>query len=78
MTEKSTRKDEVRNKVKQFIDGMGITIYRFRKDTGIANKTAYDLYNNPMQYPNKNVMRKMCAAYRKQPGDFLEHVFHDE
>ena len=67
----------MRNKIKEFIDGKGITVYRFREDTGIANKTAYDLYNHPDKYPAESVMSKICAAYRVQPGDLLEWVPDD-
>ena len=65
----------MRNKIKQFIDSRPeLTIYRFRKDTGIANKTAYDLYHNPAQYPSKDVMDKICSTYKVQPGLLLEWI----
>lgn len=53
---------------------MGITVYEFRAKTGIANKTAYDLYNNPGQYPSKNVMEKICSTFKVQPGVLVEWV----
>jgi len=61
----------MQNKIKAFVDGRGMTVYEFRKQTGIANKTAYDLYNNPEQYPSKNVMDKICSTFQIQPGDLL-------
>jgi DNA-binding Xre family transcriptional regulator len=64
----------MRNKIKSFVDDRGMTVYQFRKQTGIANKTAYDLYNHPDQYPAKGVMEKICSAFRVQPGDLLEWV----
>ncbi|NET32956.1 MAG: helix-turn-helix transcriptional regulator [Cyanothece sp. SIO1E1] len=64
----------MKNKIKEFLDGRGITVYKFRQDTGLANKTAYDLYNNPFQYPAKGVMEKICKTYKIQPGILLEWV----
>ncbi len=64
----------MRNRIKPFVDGLGLTVYQFRQRTGIANKTAYDLYNNPDQYPAKNVMEKICSTFKVQPGDLLEWV----
>lgn len=64
----------MRNKIKAFLDDQGITPYQFRKDTGVAQRTAYDLYNNPDQYPGKDVMDKICSTYKIQPGDLLEWV----
>lgn len=64
----------MRNKIKEFIDKRGITVYQFRQQTGIANKTAYDLVNKPEQYPAREVMDKICSAYRVQPGELLEWV----
>lgn len=61
----------MQNKIKAFVDGRGMTVYEFRKQTGIANKTAYDLYNNSEQYPSKNVMDKICSTFEIQPGDLL-------
>jgi len=67
----------VRNRIKEFVDGRGLTVYQFRQMTGIANKTAYDLYNDPGQYPGKNVMAKICSTYEIQPGELLEWVKND-
>ncbi len=64
----------MRNKVKELIDSQGISIYEFRKRTGIANRTAYDLYHNSGQYPGPGVMDKICEAFNVQPGDILEYV----
>jgi DNA-binding Xre family transcriptional regulator len=64
----------VRNKVKQFLDQRGITPYQFRKDTGIAQRTAYDLYNNPGQIPSSTVLSRICDAYEVQPGELLEWI----
>lgn len=64
----------MKNKIKTFLDRRGITPYRFRKDTGIAQRTAYDLYNNPEQLPSSTVLGKICDAYEVQPGELLEWV----
>lgn len=64
----------MRNKIKDFVDSQGITVYEFRKRTGIANKTAYDLYNKPEQYPSRDVMDKICSTFRIQPALLLEWV----
>jgi hypothetical protein len=64
----------VKNKLKQFLDSEGITPYRFKLDVGIAQKTAYDLYNNPGQLPSSTVLSKICDAYQIQPCKILEWV----
>lgn len=64
----------MRNKIKSFIESQGITVYEFRKRTGIANKTAYDLVNKPEQYPGRDVMNAICSAFKIQPGELLEWV----
>ncbi|MUH01119.1 helix-turn-helix domain-containing protein [Scytonema sp. UIC 10036] len=61
----------VRNKIKQFIDERGITVYRFWQDTGVAQRTAYDLYNDPSALPNPSVLTKICDTYEVQPGELL-------
>jgi DNA-binding Xre family transcriptional regulator len=64
----------MRNKIKQFLDTKGITRYQFRKDTGIAQRTAYDLYDKPEQIPSGTVLEKICSTYKIQPGTLLEWV----
>lgn len=59
------------NKIKPFLDARKITPYQFRKDAGIAQRTAYDLYNNPLQLPSSSVLSKICDAYEIQPGEVL-------
>lgn len=61
----------MKNTIKQFLDARGITPYRFRIDTGIAPRTAYDLYNKPEQLPSSTVLSKICGAYRVQPGELM-------
>lgn len=62
----------VRNTIKRFLDARGLSVYQFRKDTGIAQRTAYDLANNPRQLPAPSVLSKICDFYRIQPGEVLE------
>ena len=61
----------VKNRIKEFVDSRGMSVYRFRADTGISQKTAYDLYNNPFQLPNSSVLTKICDTYRVQPNEIL-------
>lgn len=64
----------VKNKIKKFLYERGITAYQFRKDVGIAQRTAYDLYNNPDQLPSSTVLSKICDTYEVQPGEVLEWI----
>lgn len=64
----------MKNRIKEFVDGRKITVYQFWKDTGISRTTAYALYNEPDQYPNKNVMDAICTRYNVQPGELLYYV----
>ncbi|MBD6621109.1 helix-turn-helix transcriptional regulator [Komarekiella sp. 'clone 1'] len=64
----------VKNKIKRFLQERGITAYQFRKEVGIAQRTAYDLYNNPEQLPSSTVLSKICDTYQVQPGEVLEWV----
>lgn len=64
----------MRNKIKNFLDDREITRYQFRKDTGIAQRTAYDLYARPEQLPSSTVLDKICSTYKVQPGELIEWV----
>lgn len=66
---------DMKNKIKQLVDSKGITVYRFRQEVGIAQRTAYDLYNDPTKIPNTAVLQKICNTYRVQPGEILEMIF---
>ena len=61
----------VRNQIKQLIDLKGITVYQFMKDVGIAQRTAYDLYNNHRQLPSSTVLTKICDAYQVPVSEIL-------
>lgn len=62
------------NKVKPLVDTKGISVYQFRKDTGIAQTTAYELYNNPKHLPSIRVLERICDAYNIQPNDVIERL----
>ena len=64
----------MKNRIKEFVDAKGLSVYRFQKETGISRTTAYALYNDASQYPAKNVMAAICRAYRVQPGDLLVFI----
>ncbi len=68
----------MKNKIKMLVDDRGISVYQFRKDTGIAQATAYELYNNPKHLPSIRVLERICEAYRMQPNDVIELVSWDE
>ncbi|MBD2100657.1 helix-turn-helix transcriptional regulator [Leptolyngbya sp. FACHB-261] len=61
----------LRNKIKDLVDGRGITPYRFWKDTGLSRNTAYNLYNDPTYIPGAEIITAICEVYKCQPGDFL-------
>lgn len=64
----------IQNKIRHFIDKRGISVYRFQQETGVAPRTAYDLYNKPDQLPSPSVLRKLCDTYQMQPNAFLEWI----
>lgn len=64
----------MKNRIKDFLAEKGISVYRFRKDVGIAASTAYDLSNRPDQLPSSTVLTKICDAYEVQPNEILVWV----
>ena len=72
------RRGALVNKIKEFVDGLGISVYEFRKRTGIAQRTAYDLYNTPFQIPSSSVLTKICDTFRIPPGEILDWVPPEE
>lgn len=68
----------MRNKVKGLlIDGLGITRYRFWKDTGLSRQIAYQIADDPSYIPSGSTIETICRVYQVQPGDILE-FFPDE
>lgn len=61
----------VKNMIKEFIDSRKLTVYQFWKQTGIAQATAYRLYNKPNYVPTGDILTAICKTYGVQPGDIL-------
>lgn len=61
----------VLNQIRKFVDGRGISRYRFWQDTGLGRDTAYRLYNDPTYIPTGTVLEKICGTYKVQPGEIL-------
>lgn len=69
----------VSNRIKELVDGMNKTRYQFWKETGLAQNTAYRLYDEPGYIPGPTVMDKICKTYvGVQPGDFIVYIPDDE
>ncbi|MBW4511737.1 MAG: helix-turn-helix transcriptional regulator [Scytonematopsis contorta HA4267-MV1] len=64
-------KKTVKNRIKQLIDSRSETRYKFWKKTGLAQNTAYRLYDDPEYIPGKEVIEKICFVYDWIPGDFI-------
>lgn len=62
------------NKVKLLVDSKGISVYRFGKEAGIAQTTAYALYNDPRHLPSIGVLKRICEVYQVQPNDVIESL----
>jgi len=64
----------MRNKIKELVENRGITPYRFWKDTGLSQPTAYRLCRDMQAVPTGEVLEAICKAYNVQPGDLLEYI----
>ena len=64
----------LKNRVKEFTEARGITLYKFIQQTGIAMSTGYKLSQNPDQLPSVAVLQAICDRYEIQPGEILEWV----
>lgn len=67
----------VKNCVKELIDNLGESRYRFWKKTGLAQDTAYRLYDDSDYIPGRKVIDKLCRVYGWQPGDFIVFTSDD-
>ncbi len=56
------------------LDAKNLTRYQFWKDTGLAQNTAYRLYDDPTYIPGGTVMDKIPGFYGIQPGEYLEYL----
>ena len=68
----------MKNKLKSLLESREISVYRFQRDVGIAQRTAYDLVNNPCQLPSSVVLSKICDAYQIQPNEVLVWISPSE
>lgn len=64
----------VRNRINEFLEERGLSVYRFTKDVGISPTTAYALANTPEQLPSSTVLSKICDTYEVQPDKILVWV----
>lgn len=65
----------IRNDIKTLVDRLGITPYKFWKETGLAKDTAYGLYKKPEYIPKKDVMERLAVTYGWQPGQYIYYDF---
>ncbi|MEH1923256.1 helix-turn-helix domain-containing protein [Nostoc sp.] len=68
----------MRNRIKEFVDSKGMSVYQFWQETGISRTTAYNLYNNSAQYLARDVMNAICTRYRVQPDILLKWIPDEE
>lgn len=66
------------NRVKAFLEERDITPYRFGKDVGLSETTAYALYNNPLHLPSIKNLERICTYYRVQTNEIVLMDFSDE
>lgn len=64
----------MKNALKELMDSRGVTRYRLWKLTGLAQNTAYRLYDDSEYVPGGDVMDSVCAALDCQPGDWLVYI----
>lgn len=64
----------IRNKIKSFVDGLGISRYEFHKRAGIAKSTAYALYADSTVIPDEETERRVVRAFNCKSKDILEIV----
>jgi DNA-binding Xre family transcriptional regulator len=61
------------NKIKQFVDGLGITPYQFHKRVGVGKSTAYALYNERDRIPDTQTLDRICAEFNCNVQDIIEY-----
>jgi DNA-binding Xre family transcriptional regulator len=64
----------LQNRVREFTEERGITIYRFIQQTGIAMSTGYKLSQNPNQLPSMAVLQAICDRYEVQPTEIIYRI----
>ncbi|GJD19262.1 hypothetical protein RIVM261_042180 [Rivularia sp. IAM M-261] len=58
-----SEKKTVKNRIKHRRDSKSESRYQFWKKTGLAQNTAYRLYNEPEYIPGREVIEKICLVY---------------
>lgn len=67
------------NRIKDFLLERDVaSAYQFQKQTGLAEATAYRLFNKREVYPDRRTVNTICKTFDAQPGDFLVYVPDDE
>jgi DNA-binding Xre family transcriptional regulator len=61
----------LKNRVKEFTESRGITVYKFIQQTGIAMSTGYKLSQNPNNLPSITVLQAICDRYEIQPNEIV-------
>ena len=62
----------MRNKIKELIERLGISAYRFSENTGIPKNTVYLLRNKPDQYPSSGICDRIIDTYPQiTPNDIV-------
>jgi DNA-binding Xre family transcriptional regulator len=61
----------LKNRVKEFTESKGLTIYKFVQQTGIAMSTGYKLSQNPSHLPSITVLQAICDRYEIQPNEIV-------
>jgi len=61
----------LQNKVKEFTENRGITIYKFAKEVGISFNTGYRLSSDPTHLPSIKVLGAICDKYEIQPNEIV-------
>jgi DNA-binding Xre family transcriptional regulator len=64
----------LKNRVKEFTESRGITIYKFIRQTGIAMSTGYKLSQNPDHLPSITVLQAICDRYEIQPNEIVYRI----
>lgn len=63
------------NTLNEFLATKGVnTAYKFHKETGLPQATAYRLFNKRDVYPDQRTQEIICRTFNAQPGDFLRYL----
>ena len=64
----------LKNRVKEFTENKGITIYKFAKEVGISFNTAYKLANDSNHLPSITVLEAICDYYKVDPNKIVYRI----